>query len=51
MIIRFRDELGQVVVCIDNYGIQFCDGIAYFSDNSEREYKIPVADILSIEEV
>lgn len=50
MIIRFRDELGQVVVPVDCFGIQFCDGLAYFDDSNEREYKIPVADILSIEE-
>ena len=39
--IVFRDELGLVSVPVDESGIQFTDGIAYFSDG-EKEYRIPM---------
>ena len=41
MFITFRDEVGYSVVEVDGYGLQFLDGIAYFSDG-EHEYRVPV---------
>ena len=32
MIIIYRDELGFVEEEIDEYGVNFCDGKAYFND-------------------
>ena len=48
MKIYYRDEGGGVCVDVDEYGIQFLDGFAYFS-NGEREFRIPISDLLSIE--
>lgn len=47
MTVTYRDELGYVQVKVDNSGIQFVDGYAYFG-NDEREYKIKVENIISI---
>lgn len=47
MYIVFRDELGFVSVLVDEYGIQFTNGIAYFSDG-EKEYRIPLAHLYEI---
>lgn len=47
MYIVFRDELGLVSVPVDESGIQFTDGIAYFSDG-EKTYKIPVANLVEV---
>lgn len=46
MNITYRDELGYVVEEVDEYGISFCDGIAYVNDK-----KIPVENIVEIKEV
>lgn len=45
--IVFRDELGLVSVPVDEYGIQFTDGIAYFSDG-KKEYRIPLTHLYEI---
>lgn len=48
MFITFRDELGMNLVIIDEYGISFLDGEAFFS-SSEREYRIPIKNICEIQ--
>ena len=47
MYIIYRDELGQIIVSVDNYGIQFLEGQAIFSDG-ETEYKVAVNSIVEI---
>lgn len=47
MYIVFRDDLGLSLVEVDEHGIGFTDGIAYFSDGSQ-EYKINVCEICEI---
>lgn len=48
MSITFRDALGYIAVEVDEYGIQFADGEAYFSDANEKEYRVKVGDIVAI---
>lgn len=51
MYITYRDELGEVLVTVDEDGISFVNGTAYFSSSIEddnTEYAIPVTDIISI---
>ena len=48
MFITFRDELGMNLVIIDEYGISFLDGEAFFS-SSECEYRIPIKNICEIQ--
>lgn len=47
MSIVFADEGGLLLVSVDEYGIAFSDGVAYFSDG-EREYQIPASSIREI---
>ena len=47
MILTYRDELGYIQVKVDDYGVQFVEGYALFS-NDEREYKIKVENIMFI---
>ena len=47
MVVRFRDNLGFVQVTVDEYGISFLDGYAYFGDG-ETEYKIEVENLTEI---
>ena len=47
MILVYRDEIGYVQVEVDNNGVQFLDGYAYFG-NDEREYKIKIENLISI---
>ena len=47
MYIIYRDELGQAIICVDEYGIQFLEGQAIFSDG-ETEYKVNVNNIVEI---
>ena len=47
MYIVFRDELGLVSVPVDESGIQFLSGLAYFSDG-EKEYRIPLANLCEV---
>ena len=49
MILVYRDDIGYVQVEVDNNGIQFVDGYAYFGNN-EREYRIKIEDVVCIEE-
>ena len=49
MTITYRDEIGTLVIYVNrDYGISFCDGYAYFTDNAERDYKVPVSEIIMI---
>lgn len=48
MILVYRDEIGYVRVKIDNNGVQFVDGYAYFGSD-EKEYKIKIENLVSIE--
>ena len=47
MTLVYRDELGYVQVVVDNNGVQFVNGYAYF-ENDEREYKIRIENLVSI---
>lgn len=48
MKITYSDSLGMVTVEIDESGIT-CDGtFFFFTDTSERDYKIPCTDVFSI---
>lgn len=47
MLLVYRDELGYVQVKVDDYGVQFVEGYAYFG-NDEREYKVKVENLVSI---
>lgn len=47
MSIVFSDEGGLLLVSVDEYGVSFSDGIAYFSDG-DREYQIPLSSIREI---
>lgn len=47
MSIVFSDEGGLLLVSVDEYGVSFSDGLAYFSDG-DREYQIPVSSIREI---
>lgn len=44
MTIFYSDEIGIVSEKVDEYGIDFCDGYAYFNDK-----KISVNDVRRIE--
>lgn len=50
MNITFRDEVGYITVEIDRqYGVSFCDGLAYFTDTDGNDYEIPTAHLMAIE--
>ena len=50
MNITFRDNGGYVTVEIDRqYGVSFCDGLAYFTDADGNDYEIPMAHLMAIE--
>ena len=46
MYITYRDELGYVTEEVDEYGISFCDGVAYVNDK-----KILVENVVEVGEV
>lgn len=48
VIVSWRDHLGVLYVEIDGYGISFCDGYAIFSDLDEKQYKVPVGDLIEV---
>ena len=50
MSICYRDELGVVSVALDRSGVSFCNGYAYFTDDSGRDYKIPVNNLITVTE-
>lgn len=47
MTVVYRDKIGYVRVEVDNNGVAFVDGYAYFG-NDEQEYKIKVEDLVCI---
>lgn len=47
MEIIFRDGIGVVSVQVDEYGISFCNGCAYFSTEKDI-YEIDTNDIMEI---
>lgn len=47
MYIVFRDELGLVSVPVDENGVHFVAGFAFFSDG-EKEYRIPIKHLREI---
>ena len=48
MYVTYRDKLGYVLVVLDEHGISFLDGEAYFSDGI-RDYRIPTNDLCEIQ--
>lgn len=51
MTITFRDEGGYVAAQVNNDGVSFCDGFAYFTVENERgdeDYKISVENVSQI---
>ena len=51
MVVVYRDVIGYVSVSVNEYGISFCDGKAIFEDGDGKEYRVPVQDLVSIENV
>lgn len=47
MKITFRDKFGAVVVEVDEQGISFLEGCAYFSDGN-KDYKVFACDLLCV---
>lgn len=43
----YRDVRGYVIVYVDDYGVSFSDGKAYFS-NGENDYVIGVECLVSV---
>lgn len=48
MFIMFRDKIGCVTVEVDNSGINFDDGKAFFSDANGKDYVMPMENVLTI---
>lgn len=49
LVVAFRDDLGITEVRLDKYAdVTFLVGFAYFSDDNDRDYKIPAEDIVGI---
>lgn len=48
MSIVFRDELGYIAVDVDEYGVQFADGVAYFSDTKGKEYTVQMEYLVAV---
>ena len=51
MTIVFRDEGGYVTAQVNNDGVDFCGGFAYFTvenDEGGKDYKIPVENVSQI---
>ena len=44
----FRDEIGEISVEVDGFGVQFINGMAIFSDVVERDYRIPMENLVAI---
>lgn len=47
MEITYSDELGGVVREVDENGVDFLDGFAYFT-SGDKDYKIPMEDVVHI---
>ena len=48
MSIIFRDELGTLIVAVDDNGISFADGTAYFTGKDGTDYSVSIWEILCI---
>ena len=49
MVIAYRDDLGITEIRLDKYAaVTFGVGVVYFTDDHDRDYKIPVEDIVGI---
>lgn len=49
MYLIYADDIGQVMISIDTeYGISFSGGIAYFTDDSGKDYQISASAIIEI---
>ena len=49
MLINFSDLMSPVIVAVDENGVSFVDGKAYFSDIDGNDYMIDVNQINLIE--
>ena len=49
MKVVFRDKIGYVQVEVNEYGVSFLDGQAMFEDGDDREYRIDINNLVSIE--
>ena len=50
MQIVHKDDIGLLVTDVDNDGIDFLEGVAYFSDEDGREYQVLIQNIVRIVE-
>jgi hypothetical protein len=48
MKIVYRDALGYVTVIVDESGIQFLNGTAFFSDEDGNDYMVEIENIVEI---
>lgn len=48
MIITYIDDLGEALVNVDEHGIDFYEGFAYFSSKLGKDYEINISHIISI---
>ena len=48
MAIVFRDNLGYISVTVNDDGIQFSDGLVYFTDAAGRDYTVEVCYIVAV---
>lgn len=52
MLIKYRDQIGYIIVPVNEYGITFDSekGIAIFEDGNKKEYRIPIMNICAVME-
>ena len=48
MTIIFRDEFGYLTIRVNDDGISFCDGYAYFTGTDCQDYQVPVQHLVNI---
>lgn len=48
MTIVYADEIGTTAVKVNEYGIDFVEGVAVFEDEDGKEYKVSAANIRRI---
>ena len=49
MIVTYRDELGLISIQMnDTYGLQFSEDVVYFTDKDDRDYEIPLSQMISV---
>ena len=47
LVVMYRDEIGTVCVEVDDSGVDFLEGVAFFSDG-RTDYEIPVNHVVRI---